>query len=133
LEPARTLAIGVAAILAIAATGRAHEPAPGEAPIARPDVEYLKAKIAEAKALDAIGRSGFQGARAYLPQCVFRYASCISGCSSSETGCYVVADPDDEKRTNHAACVEVARQCRRQCGTLECAKQLRLTETYPCD
>src|SRR5690349_17320308 len=94
------LAGAVAALLVALAVGaRAHDVTPGTPRTARPDVEYLKAKIAEAKALDAIGRSGFNSSSAYIPQCVFRYAGCLSGCSSAEVGCYVVAYPDDAKRT----------------------------------
>src|SRR5262245_28286055 len=97
--------LAAAVVLALAFGARAHDVTPGTPRTERADVESLKAKIAEAKALDAIGRSGFSSSSAYIPQCVFRYAGCLSGCSSAEVGCYVVAYPDDARRTNYTACV----------------------------
>ena len=122
-----------AVVVALAAGARAHDVTPGTRRTERPDVEYLKAKIAEAKALDAIGRRGFNSSSAYIPQCVFRYAGCLSGCSSAQVGCYVVAYPDDAKRTNYTACVEEARRCRSRCCDLECARDAKVTREFPCD
>jgi hypothetical protein len=126
-------ALAVALCLAIGAVSSAHDRPEGGKPVTRPDIDYVKAAIAEAKALDTIGRGGFQSSTAYLPQCVFRYGGCISGCSSAEVACYVVAYPDDEKRTNYTGCVDAARRCRLQCCNLECAKQLKLERDFPCD
>jgi hypothetical protein len=120
-------------VLALAVASHAHEESGGSRRSTRPDLDYIRAKIAEAKALDAIGRSGFTSSSAYIPQCVFRYAGCISGCSSAEVGCYVVAYPDDAKRTNYGACVEEARRCRSRCCDLECARTSRIVREFPCD
>src|SRR5262245_22098732 len=114
-------------------TAAAHEVTGGGGATGRPDLDYIKAKIAEAKALDAIGRSGFNTSNAYVPQCLFRYAGCISGCSSAQVGCYVVAYPDDAKRTNYGACVEEARRCRSRCCDLECASSAKILPEFPCD
>ena len=132
---ARALPFVLALCLSVAAVSGAHEVnvAGGGGATGRPDLDYIKAKIAEAKALDAIGRRGFSGSNAYVPQCLFRYAGCISGCSSAQIGCYVVAYPDDAKRTNYSTCVDEARRCRARCCDLECAKSTKVAREFPCD
>ena len=129
----RAAVVALGCCLALAVVARAHEHTGTGGPTGRPDLDYVKAKIAEAKALDAIGRHGFDSGRAYVPQCVFRYAGCLSGCSSEQTACYVVAYPDDEKRTNYGACVDAAHRCRLRCCELKCAKDLKVDKEYPCD
>jgi len=119
--------------LGVTAVSNAHEVTGRSRNSGRPDLDYVKAAIAEAKALDAIGRGGFSSSSAYVPQCVFRYAGCISGCSSAETACYVVAYPDDAKRTNYGACVDEARRCRSRCCDLKCAREAKLVQEFPCD
>jgi hypothetical protein len=125
--------VGLALCIVVTAVPHAHEGTGGGGGSRRPDLDYIKAKIAEAKALDAIGRSGFTSSSAYIPQCVFRYAGCISGCSAAQTACYVVAYPDDAQRTNYGACVEEAHRCRSRCCDSQCARESKIVAEFPCE